>query len=346
MGLAGGASWAWLASSSTGLLVAQVRPQVPGVELRTYQADGGYTTQSWNTGIPANNVAVGTGGGNWAVVWSTADGGLGQRVTCVSSALLGSQSELDAGAGADEVSVAVNGLGGVGIAARPVNGSAGLMAASLLGCPTDFVTMKKPGYATMFPTGVAATVKPGSLSTSDFRFAVVEDIAGFNGGHATFGLLDDGGVESAQYFQSGDRSFDISAAMSGDGTVVMMSYYGTAIDGGWALKVKPMPADYGPPSAAGREVMPGVNVWGSAPCGPACFATVGVLEASPVTLRASFVSADSAYVDLAGGTWDVACARSLTPRNAVTAVAFGRLWVLYTDSTKNELYACDLPPGL
>jgi hypothetical protein len=58
----------------------------------------------------------------------------------------------------------------------------------------------------------------------------------------------------------------------------------------------------------------------------------------------SFVTSDGARAELFGGTWDVACSRSTSARTAATVMAFGRLAVLYTDSSKNELYLCDLPP--
>lgn len=326
-----------MATSDQGLLVAMIRPATPAIELRTFFADGGSTTAFFPTNEAATAVAVGANGPHWALTWSAPT----QQVTCVSSD--GGMSQLDAGVGANEVSIAVNVQGGVGIAARPTNFGAGMMGASDLGCPTELVAMRQAGFATMFPTGVAATVLPNTTRVIDFRFAGVEDLNVFNGGHGTFGFAADGGVEQAQYFQFGDPSFDVSAAMSGDGQVVMISYSGQAEDGGSALKVKPMPTDYTSPSAMGREAMPDVRTWGSTSCGPSCFATTAVLANSPVTLRASFVSADSAAADLAGGTWDVACARSLSPLNAAPAIAFGKLHVLYSDSTKNELYVCDLP---
>jgi hypothetical protein len=337
LGNTGGISYGWLGVNDQGLLIAMIRPAIPAIELRTYLADGGGTTTMYPTGLPATAVSVAGNGPHWAVAWSAP----ANTVTCVSSD--GGQVVLDAGAGADEVSVAVNTQGGVGLTARPINYDVGLMAASELGCPTGFVKMQRPPTGTMYPTGVAATVLPNTTSPVDFRFAAVQDVNVFNGIHGTFGITADGGVDQAQYFQFGDPSYDVSAAMSGDGTALMISYSGKASDGGYSLNVKPMPTDYTSPAAVGREVMPDVRTWGSASCGPACFASTGVLRNAPVTLRASFVSADSVAADLAGGSWDVACARSQTPLNAAPAVAFGKLHVLYSDASKNELYVCDLP---
>lgn len=337
LGTDGGVSYGWMAVNDNGLLIAMIRPALPAIELRTYLADGGGATTFFPTPTAATSVSVAGKGPHWALTWSAPT----QLVTCVSSD--GGIAELDAGVGANEVSIAVNDEGGIGIAARPNNGSFGLMAASDRGCPAGFIGMRKTGFATVFPTGVAATVLPASSSQLDFRFAAVEDVNVFNGVHGTFGFADGGGVESALYFQVGDPSYDVSAVMSGDGQTIMISYDGQAEDGGSALKGKPMPTNYTSPMAVGREIMPEVRTWGSASCGPACFATTGVLRNSPITLRASFVSADSVAADLGAGTYDVACARSLSPLNAVPALAFGKLHVLYSDQTKNELYVCDLP---
>ena len=336
LGNDGGISYGWLAANDRGLLVAMIRPAIPAIELRTFFPDGGGTKLFVPTNGPATSVSVAGSGPYWGLAWSEM-----QRVSCLTSD--GGGANLAAGTGVDEVSIAINDQGGIGITARPISSAPGLMGGSDLGCPTALRQMIKPGYSNVYPTGVIATVLPNTSSALDFRFGAVEDVNVYNGVHGTFGLAADGGVDLALYFQFGDPSFDMSGAMSGDGQSLMISYQGTVSDGGDAVKVKPMPTDFTSPTAVGREVMAEAKTWASTSCGPNCFATVGVLRNSPVTLRASFVSADSVAADLAGGTWDIACARSLNPLTAVPTVAFGKLHVLYSDAAKNELYVCDLP---
>lgn len=346
LGLDGGVFYGWLGVNDDALLLAQIRPAVPGVELRRFFADGGESADFWPTPSAATTISVSGAGSQWAVAWVSPTGGGSRDISCVSSSAPGVVSTVDAGVDVDEVSVSVTRLGGIGIAGREVNYNTARMGADRAGCPTGYTAMQKPGIYPLAATGVSATVLPSGTEVTDFRFVAVEDANTYSGGHGTFGFLADGGVEAAEYLQFGDPSYDVSAAMSGDGTVVMISYSGSAADGGYSLNVKPMPTDYSSPSAVGREVLPEPRFWGSALCGPACYVSTAVLKYSPTTLRAAFVSADSAYADLAGGSWDIACARSSSPTNAIPVTAFGKLYVLYSDPGQNQLYACDLPPGL
>lgn len=337
LGLDGGVSYGWLATNDTGLLVAMIRPAIPAIELRTLFADGGTTSAFFPTPAAATSVSVTGAGAQWALAWSAPT----KTVSCRTSDA--GATELDAGMGADEVSIVMTPQGAIGLVARPINYALAMMGGRNTGCPTDFIGVKKPGFGPSYPNGVAATALPTATRVTDFRFASVEDLNGFSGSHSIFGFALDGGVEQAQYVQFGDSSYDVSAAMSGDGQTLLISYSGKAEDGGSALKVKQISSNYGSPMAAGREVMPSIRVWGSTSCGPACFASTAVLRNSPVTLRASFVSADSVAADLGQGTWDIACARSLSAINAAPVLAFGKLYVLYSDPVRNDLYACDLP---
>jgi hypothetical protein len=296
-------------------------------------------------GVP-NAVSVAASGSQWALAWTNPVGTQSRHVSCVSSQAPITVVMTDAGTGMDEISVAVTRLGGIGITVRDQNQGLGRMGASRTGCPGSYTLMQKAGIFPIYPTGVAATVLPNQTEVTDFRFATVDDGNSVSGTHGVTGFLIDGGVETAEYFQFRDPSFDISAAISGDGQSLMISYSGSAADGGYSLNGKAMPTDYTSPLLVGREILPEVRVWGSALCSGTCFVTTGVLRNSPVSLRASFITADNAYAELAGGTWDVACARSTAAKNAAPAVANGKLYVLYTDVARNELHVCDLPPGL